>query len=87
MCVLCCSPNTGKMLVYGKAMAHRTTHVELPSVSALFTDISSRVSQKSWLASATPPKVGNAQMLMTARCFKANAVLPASHQHSLLGIK
>ncbi|KAL0048973.1 hypothetical protein WJX82_003569 [Trebouxia sp. C0006] len=49
-------PNTGKMLVYGKAMAHRTTHVELPSVSALFTDISSRVSQKSWLASATPPK-------------------------------
>ncbi|DBA92240.1 TPA: hypothetical protein ACH3X1_015947 [Trebouxia sp. C0004] len=49
-------PNTGKMLVYGKAMAHYTTHVELPSVSALFTDISSRVSQKSWLASATPPK-------------------------------
>ncbi|KAL0031302.1 hypothetical protein WJX79_001849, partial [Trebouxia sp. C0005] len=85
-------PNTGKMLVYGKAMAHRTTHVELPSVSALFTDISSRVSQKSWLASATPPKQSNGNLVggpvfkngdMHSKC----AAFPAGSNQVVQGVQ
>ena len=34
-------------------MAHRHVEVELPTVAALFTDINSRVSQKSWQSSFT----------------------------------
>lgn len=53
--LLCsCSPSTGKLLVYGLAMARHNVEVELPSVQALFNNISSRVSQKSLDPSCMP---------------------------------
>ena len=39
---MCCSPGTGQKLRYGKAMQARASQVELPSVAALFADISSK---------------------------------------------
>lgn len=42
MACMPCSPGTGQRLKYGKAMQARTSQVELPSVTALFADISSK---------------------------------------------
>ena len=40
--LVCGSPGTGQKLKYGKAMQARASQVELPSVAALFADISSK---------------------------------------------
>lgn len=41
-----CSPGSGQKLKYGKAMQARASHVELPGVTALFADISSRGAER-----------------------------------------
>ncbi len=57
------SPETGRKLRFGPAMAVRTNVVDLPSVTALFADVSSRglKRQRRWSPSpaSTPTKVGN----------------------------
>ena len=63
--VCACSPATGKLLVHGKALAHLNTEVELPAVSALFSDISSRRSHRTWEASTLlPSKVRRNENIM-----------------------
>ncbi|KAK9820595.1 hypothetical protein WJX72_012104 [[Myrmecia] bisecta] len=47
-------PATGRRIMFGPAMAHRAMEIELPSVTALFNDMSSPKSQKSW--AAKPPQ-------------------------------
>ena len=74
------SPETGRKLRFGPAMAIRTNAVDLPSVTALFADVSSRglKRQRRWSpnTASTPTKVGNCCCAVSGRGSASAACVP-----------